>query len=604
LRGTNRHIFDYLSQEVLAAQPADVRAFLLGSSILEQMSAALCDEVLGVEDSGQILETLEAGNLFIVPLDDEREWYRYHHLFRDFLQEQLRREQGDEVGGLRRKALAYFEAAGDVERAIHHCQAAGETEKMAELVEQAAPGYLRRGRLRTVQAWLEAVPEEVATGRPWLALYQGMILSIRGQAREAWSHLSGAQRVFDKLDDELGESRALNELGRVAFLEGRYQESLELNHEALRHMPWADHEGRVQALRDQCEVWLYLGDLNRAIHAIEEALAHAQQLGDRTVLAEATIWQGSAYYHACRLPEGMRTLKRGLSMLGDPAALGAHVAHCTIGWIHLERWELEEAFDLLDQSLALSKKFQDTDYMIFAHVTMGTIHVEREAFDEAQAGFEAALAILEQTGTENMSAELVWHFVADWHAKAGRYTQAEDFSRKAIALRGEEAGGLAWGMGWLPLARVYLATGRLDEAEGILLDVEAASETGGTRNGWYILVSDRQRRPSGALVSGKGPGGRSNGPHHKGPPGSRDRGAPLDVPQPARGGSAALDPRPKAQDRARLCARPAARVGRGGRARAERTARPRRPRGTSLRRGAATGRIPPAPGDDGRHRVA
>jgi LuxR family maltose regulon positive regulatory protein len=258
LRGSNRHIFDYLSQEVLAAQPPEVQAFLLGSSILEQMSAALCNEVLGVEDSGQILETLEAGNLFIVPLDDQRQWYRYHHLFRDFLQEQQRREQGDEVGGLHRKALAYFAAAGDVERAIHHCQAAGETEKLAGLVEQAAPGYLRRGRLRTVQGWLEAVPEEVAAGRPRLALYRGMILAIWGQAREARLQLSEAQRAFAELDDELGESRALNQLGRVALFEGSYQESLELNHEALRKMPWIDHEGRVQALCDQCEVWLYL----------------------------------------------------------------------------------------------------------------------------------------------------------------------------------------------------------------------------------------------------------------------------------------------------------------------------------------------------------
>jgi tetratricopeptide (TPR) repeat protein len=187
----------------------------------------------------------------------------------------------------------------------------------------------------------------------------------------------------------LGESRALNELGRVALFEGRYQECLELNHEALRHMPWTDHEGRIQALRDQCEVWLYLGDLNRAIHAIEEALAHAQQLGDRAVLAEATIWQGSAYYHAGRLSEGMRTLKRGLTMLGDAAALGAHIAHSTIGSIHLERWELDEAFDHFGQSLALSQKFQDIGYIIFAHATLGTIHVERDEVDEAQAQFEA-----------------------------------------------------------------------------------------------------------------------------------------------------------------------------------------------------------------------
>lgn len=107
-RGTNRYLFDYLSEDVLAGLTREVQSFLLGSSILEQMSPNLCDALLDIANSREILEVLEAQNLFIVALDDHREWYRYHHLFRDFLQERLRRRQGDGVRALHLRAVAYL----------------------------------------------------------------------------------------------------------------------------------------------------------------------------------------------------------------------------------------------------------------------------------------------------------------------------------------------------------------------------------------------------------------------------------------------------------------------------------------------------------------
>jgi two-component SAPR family response regulator len=271
---------------------------------------------------------------------------------------------------------------------------------------------------------------------------------------------------------------------------------LELNHEALRRMPWADHEGRGQALREQAELWIYLGNSIRAIQAMEESLAHTQHLGDPVVLAERTISQGVAYCISGRLTEAKRTLKRGLSMLESPDTFGVHIAHLHLGDGHFERWELERAIEHYQQSLAFSQRFQDSTSIVYGHCALGVVYTMREAFDQAQAHFDAALAILEQTGMSSLPAEATWSYLAEWHVKAGRYTEAEACSHKAIvirsanapntesngvwqAIRGDESGGLAWGMGWLPLAKVYLATDRRDEAEKILLDIEAASEAGG-----------------------------------------------------------------------------------------------------------------------------
>ena len=135
----------------------------------------------------------------------------------------------------------------------------GATEKLADLIEQAAPLYLRRGRLQTVHQWLEAVPDQMIVGRPWLALYRGMILATQSQSQAARLLLSQARRAFAAAGDEVDQSRALNQLSRVAAFKGGYEESLELNHEAFWRMPWADHDGRTQALREQAELWVYLG---------------------------------------------------------------------------------------------------------------------------------------------------------------------------------------------------------------------------------------------------------------------------------------------------------------------------------------------------------
>jgi tetratricopeptide (TPR) repeat protein len=131
------------------------------------------------------------------------------------------------------------------------------------------------------------------------------------------------------------------------------------------------------------------------------------------------------------------------------------------------------------------------------------ICIERGESDRAKAHYDAALSISERTGMGNLMAEGTWDYLAEWHVRAGRYAEAEMCSRKAIALRGDEPGGLAWGTGWLPLAKMYLATGHVDKAEKILLDVEAASQTGGIalayidsafRLGWHYLDIGREEK--------------------------------------------------------------------------------------------------------------
>lgn len=478
--GTNRYLFDYLSEEVLASQPAEVRDFLLATSILQRMSAPLCDALLETGHTWRLLEMLEARNLFTVSLDEHRRWYRYHHLFQTYLQERLQRERtADEIRALHRRAAACLEEMGEVEQALYHYREAQAWEKLAQLLEDVVPAQLAQGRLQRAQRWLEALPDGYLRERPWLALYRGILFAVWGQADEARRFLARAQRTFTARANEQGQSRVLAQLSRLAFFAGRYEESLELSHRALRKMPWADHEGRAQAFGEQAELWVHLGNSARAAHAAGEAVRHARHLDSRTSLAQAAIFQGVALRTAGRLDEALRSLNRGMALLESDEAPGVHIAHSQIGAVSLERWQLEEAASHFRQSLALSEKVHDPPWIVYAHYCLGIVHGEQEEPERAQTHFDAAIAVLRETGLGNLLAEGTWHYVAENHLQAGRYAEAEACSRRAIAARNHDSSGLAWGLGWLPLAKTYLAIGRGQEAEAIFRDVETGSGDGG-----------------------------------------------------------------------------------------------------------------------------
>jgi LuxR family maltose regulon positive regulatory protein len=168
--GDDRYIVDYLAEEVLARQPADVRDFLLMTSILERLTGPLCDAVTGRPGGKATLVALERANLFLVPLDDRRQWYRYHHLFADVLQAHLLDERGAGVGELHRRASAWFEANADASQAIGHALAGGDHDRAADLMELAMPVMRRERREAELARWVHAIPAEVVRARPVLAI--------------------------------------------------------------------------------------------------------------------------------------------------------------------------------------------------------------------------------------------------------------------------------------------------------------------------------------------------------------------------------------------------------------------------------------------------
>lgn len=201
--GEHRFIVDYLVEEVLQRQDESVRSFLLQTAILDRLSGPLCDAVTGQAGGSTRLETLQRGNFFLIPLDDKRTWYRYHHLFADVLRMYLIAEQPDQVAVLHRRASEWYAQNGSTRDAIHHALAAQDFDRAADLIERSLPVMRQSRQEVTLLGWFQALPDEVYQRRPILsAHYAGTLLQngqfdgvkSRLQAAEQWLALPAALR--------------------------------------------------------------------------------------------------------------------------------------------------------------------------------------------------------------------------------------------------------------------------------------------------------------------------------------------------------------------------------------------------------------------------
>ena len=207
--GKHHYILDYLAEEVFNHQPAHIQAFLLQTSILERMCAPLCaaltgpgdgssaGQAKGVEASRPILDYLERSNLFLVPLDGEQQWYRYHHLFADLLRARLRQVWPSRVADLHVRASAWYAHNGWNGEAIRHALAGQDWERAARLVEQNVQEFIERGRLAQVMDWVDALPPQVAHNRPRLCVELSWALPFASQVQQAAPFLRDAEAALD-----------------------------------------------------------------------------------------------------------------------------------------------------------------------------------------------------------------------------------------------------------------------------------------------------------------------------------------------------------------------------------------------------------------------
>ncbi|MCL6571871.1 MAG: LuxR C-terminal-related transcriptional regulator [Bacillus sp. (in: Bacteria)] len=364
--GDNRYIVDYLVEEVLQRLPDDVRIFLLQTSILDRLHGPLCDAVTGQEKGSSRLESLERGNFFVIPLDDRRHWYRYHHLFADVLSAHLKEDQPDQVATLHRRASIWYEQRGSTIDAIRHALAAEDFARAADLVELACPSMSRNGHEAVVLGWLKALPDELFHCRPVLSMWYGGALLTAGELEGVENQLRGAELWLEKtadtrerqeappaemvvVDEEefrrLPGSIAVYRAG-LALVLGDVPATVKYAQLVLDLVPMDDHlpRGAAAALLGLAS-WRF-GDLEEAHRMFTDGLASVQLAGSITsaingaiALAEIRIAQG-------RLLDAMRAYERGLQLAteqGEPALRGTADMYVGMSELHREHNDLDTA---------------------------------------------------------------------------------------------------------------------------------------------------------------------------------------------------------------------------------------------------------------------
>jgi LuxR family maltose regulon positive regulatory protein len=556
--GTNRYILDYLLEEVLASQSPEIQHFLLHTSILERLTAPLCEAVLGVEKLGdrniskisatlesphllnsqEILEHLERANLFLVPLDDERIWFRYHNLFADLLHARFDQAYPGLAPQLHVRAAVWMEQAGMTVEAINHALAGDALDQAARLVEENTTRLLAQGEMNALMGWIDMLPAELRLARPWLCLHQASALMFAGRPGEVEPLLVQAELALGKTvpvpqtdktsAPSMGTAEARALKGSIAAVRafstvmmGQDSEGLSQAQQArmlltegdpfmLSCAEWAIgrtnlNQGRLSEARPAFEEQARLGKAGGNLWAL---------LGGMTYQAQVLQAQGQLMQARALLQEALaETSRQGARSRGFVAWVDVNLAS-----VLYDLNELEPCNRLLDEAIELTRKWPNPSHLVYAYALKARIlliqgDLQGSRISISQVDQIRRNALLSRGVRRMAETELirVWfalktagaNFVAgDPLAGQAGIIMASWQSELASLADGEKTlTDMCAETAILALARVSLASGQADQAlillEPINRGAQAATHIGAAIASLILTALAWQGKPAG-----------------------------------------------------------------------------------------------------------
>ncbi len=479
--GSHRFVLDYLSEEVLSRQPAEVQTFLLQTAMLSRLSGSLCDAVTGQEQSQDMLEGLERANLFVIALDDVRGWYRYHHLFADLLRSRLQKAMPASLPELHRRASRWYEVHDVILEAVHHAIRAPDLERTIRLIEEHRHSLALRGQARTVLNWLHAFPDELIQRHPSLCLSQALLLMLTGQLPEALMRLQVAEDAASHIAEEREAQAFLHHVAAlqayILFFQGDLASSVALAEQASDYLAHFPAEVREATRVIAAHRVLLSGDVSRVGEQRMARLASGRSIGNDMSVMDVFLHVTSILLQARllrlqgRLRQAAAIYQQMAQLQGDHEEALIYPGSCFgLGELCYEWNDLDTAERLLEQGReALRGLTLAAGAIAQGYATLARLHQARHKPTDALALVEEFVRLAETR--QFAPAQLAF-------ASACRARLALMQGHLAEAVRWIEASGLfaedelayPREQEYLIFARVRIAQGRLEPAGPFLTE--------------------------------------------------------------------------------------------------------------------------------------
>jgi LuxR family transcriptional regulator, maltose regulon positive regulatory protein len=466
--GSNRHVLDYLMEEVFQRQPTNIQDFLLKTSVLGRMNASLCEAITERADSDALLLTLERRNLFVVPLDHSRQWYRYHHLFGDLLRHRLDLQAPDRAAQLHHRACRWYAENGFPTDAIQHALAAHAWEEAAALISRLGADLLKRGEVTTLLGWFRALPDRLVRSNSQLCADYSWPLLLSGQVDKAERYLALAEQGAGGdgvLAGSIAAARAY-----AARIKGDGRRAVEMSERALALLPADDWQTRSAVAANLGMAYWYAGNLNRS----EQVLGEAEESSRRSENAYAGL---AAKVFLCkveaargRLRSATAAYRRAIQEAGDMPLVA--LAHADLAKLLYDQNDLTAAVTQAQQAAEMSRRSGQPELQIAARRTLALIEQARGE----QAAAQQALAETRQLARHPaLSPSALRHALAYRTLialMAGDLDEARALADESPTL--DEIGSLPdYVLLSLARARLLLAEGRQAEVYELLRQREA-----------------------------------------------------------------------------------------------------------------------------------
>ncbi len=491
--GDDRYVVDYLVEEVLQRLSEPVRRFLLETSILSRLTGPLCDAVTEGTDSRAVLEMLDRQHLFVVPLDDRRRWYRYHHLFAEVLRVRLLDEHPELIPTLQRRASAWFAEHDQPAEAVEHALRGKDFVRAALLIEQALPDMRRDRREAELRGWLEALPGDLVRDNPVLTVAMVGALMARGTLDGVDTRLHDAERWLELHADDpalryeplrtLPSSVAMYRAGQARIL-GDVAGTIEHARRAHRLSADDDHLERGAAAALLGLAHWSTGQLEDARHGYAEALRHLSQAGHLSDVLGCTLALSDMEVACGRLDAATHVLERGLRAAQDAAHPPRGVAdmHVGLAALHVERNELDAALQHLAASDRLGAHAGLPQHAYRSRVVLSQVRLAQHAPEQAVSLLQEAERVFDSDYSPVVRP--VPALTARALLACGRLDQAERWARGRGLSVGDELSYLQE-FEHLTLARLLLAQAQAGDPQagdglaGFLAGLRDAAEAQG-----------------------------------------------------------------------------------------------------------------------------